>query len=183
MPGRISSKHCSFLTSIIRSINYISLRFIRPLEVSLSIYLVCLNIPVVQDLTKLLNYIENPDLEFNDSLDNSKPREKGDIKQHSYEINTLYRTFHLIKTVVNHAKSAQKEQNSALALMHYAKILSIYNKLGNKRGAGIVHNNLGNIHLKSDRLDEALIEYRNAVRCTVSFWINIPYNIQLVRKN
>lgn len=92
-------------------------------------------------------------------------KQKLEAKRHFLEINKLLASFGLIKSVLKHANDAYKERNPAVALLHYAKILSIYQQIGNKKGQGVIHNNIGNIHLRSDRIDEALKGYEQAVQC------------------
>ena len=64
---------------------------------------------------------------------------------------------------MKYAKEGYSSSNDALALMNYAQSLKIFEELKNKRGQGIIHNNLGNLHMKNDRIDEALDEYFKAV--------------------
>ena len=64
---------------------------------------------------------------------------------------------------MKYAKEGYNSSNDALALMNYAQSLKIFEELKNKRGQGIIHNNLGNLHMKNDRIDEALDEYFKAV--------------------
>ena len=64
---------------------------------------------------------------------------------------------------MKYAKEGYNSSNDAQALMNYAQSLKIFEELKNKRGQGIIHNNLGNLHMKNERIDEALDAYFKAV--------------------
>ena len=53
--------------------------------------------------------------------------------------------------------------NDANALIHYAEALKFYEDLSNKKGAGIIYNNMGSIHLKCGRYSESITCYKKAI--------------------
>ena len=81
----------------------------------------------------------------------------------------MFQVLGAVKRVVRYSRAAKREKNEALALMDNAMILSIYQKLEDKRGMSAIHSNLGNIHTKADRLEEAYKEYEKAIESTLFY--------------
>jgi hypothetical protein len=54
------------------------------------------------------------------------------------------------------AKKAFKSGNTSEALIKYTMAFQLYEKIENHFTAGIIANNIGNIHMKLDRFDEAI---------------------------
>ena len=71
--------------------------------------------------------------------------------------------------MLKYAKDGYHSLNDAQSLMNYAQALKIYQELDNKKGQGIIHNNIGNLHMKNNRIEEALQEYNQAVSSNISY--------------
>ena len=54
-------------------------------------------------------------------------------------------------------------ENDASALINYAEALKLYQELDNKKGEGIIYNNIGNIHMKHNRFRESIGSYVRAI--------------------
>ena len=61
------------------------------------------------------------------------------------------------------ANRAFKSGNTSEALMKYTMAFQLYEKIDNHFTAGIIANNIGNIHMKLDKFDEAIQQYRIAI--------------------
>jgi tetratricopeptide (TPR) repeat protein len=132
----------------------------------LALYIVfCIAKSITTPIEDLVNLVKEIDLttamEEEDDAIHIK-LDASNLRVYSKEINDLYRTFIKLKDVVKYAKEGYFSTNDAQALMNYSQALKIYEEIGNKRGQGIIHNNIGNLHLRNDRLDEAVMAYSKA---------------------
>ena len=63
-------------------------------------------------------------------------------------------------------------ENDASALINYAEALKLYQELDNKKGEGIIYNNIGNIHMKHHRFRESIGSYVRAIESNKFIKIN-----------
>lgn len=80
-----------------------------------------------------------------------------------YEVSQVYKSFTTIRGSFDQALKAFKSGNSTEALLKYSQALTLYKKVNNYNIAGIICNNIGNIHLKLNRVDEAIEKYKEAI--------------------
>lgn len=121
---------------------------------------------------RLINYIVNSiitplnDLNevvmkmLDDDLDTDVTR---NYTPNSEEITQLYQSFSKLKFVMKYANAEFFSGNDAQALINYSNALKLYEEINNQDGIGMTYNNIGNIHLKNKRYDEAVEFYRKAV--------------------
>lgn len=81
----------------------------------------------------------------------------------SEEMTQLYQSFSKLKFVMKYANAEFFCGNDAQALMNYSNALKLYEEINNNDGIGMIYNNIGNIHLKNKRFEEAIFYYRKAV--------------------
>ena len=97
---------------------------------------------------------------LNDDLDTDVTR---NYTPNSEEITQLYQSFSKLKFVMKYANAEFFSGNDAQALINYSNALKLYEEINNKDGVGMTYNNIGNIHLKNKRYEEAIIYYKKAV--------------------
>lgn len=98
---------------------------------------------------------------LNDDLDTDVTR---NYSPNSEEITQLYQSFSKLKFVMKYANAEFFSGNDAQALINYSNALKLYEEINNKDGIGMTYNNIGNIHLKNKRYEEAIEYYRKAVQ-------------------
>ena len=81
----------------------------------------------------------------------------------SEEITQLYQSFSKLKFVMKYANAEFFSGNDAQALINYSNALQLYEEINNKDGIGMTYNNIGNIHLKNKRFEDAIDYYKKAV--------------------
>jgi tetratricopeptide (TPR) repeat protein len=79
------------------------------------------------------------------------------------EVSKVYQSFLNLRMSFDQALKAFKFGNSTEALLKYSMALNLYKKVNNYDIAGIICNNMGNIHLKLDRVDMAISCYSEAI--------------------
>ena len=89
-----------------------------------------------------------------------KPR----VKHCSAEISELYQVFSKLKIVLRFGEESFFTGNEAEALMNFSQALKLFEEFENMTGMGICWNNIGNIHLKAGRYEEAVSCYTSALK-------------------
>lgn len=56
-----------------------------------------------------------------------------------------------------------KRENDSIALINYAEALKLYRDMDNKKAMGTILFNMGSIHLKNKRFQEAIISYKDSI--------------------
>lgn len=79
------------------------------------------------------------------------------------EVSEVYSSFLLLKKSFDEAFDAFKSGNQTESLLKYSMALSLYKKVNNYGLAGIICNNIGNIHLNSGKIEEAIRMYEQAI--------------------
>lgn len=97
---------------------------------------------------------------LNDDLDTDVTR---NYTPNSEEITQLYQSFSKLKFLMKYANAEFFSGNDAQALINYSNALKLYEEINNTEGIGMTYNNIGNIHLKNKRYEEAINYYRKAV--------------------
>lgn len=109
----------------------------------------------ISDLAEVVKSLANDDTDA-DVTKNFEPNSK--------EICQLYNSFTKLKYIMKYANKEFLSGNDAQALINYANALNLYLELNHKEGVGITYNNIGNIHFKNERFEEAISCYRLAVQ-------------------
>jgi len=82
----------------------------------------------------------------------------------SKEISLLYKTFNGLITALRFGNDEYYAGNIDLAMKNYLSALELFETLGIKKGVGICHNNIGNIHRARGNNHEAEKSYNLAIR-------------------
>ena len=85
------------------------------------------------------------------------------VKSCSAEITQLYQVFSKLKIVLRFGEESFFTGNDAEALMNFSQALKLFEEFQNMTGMGICWNNIGNIHLKAARYEEAVKCYTFAL--------------------
>jgi len=109
----------------------------------------------IDDLVEVLDRMMQGDL----MLD-IKPR----VRHCSAEIAELYQVFSKLKIVLRFGEESFFTGNEAEALMNFSQALKLFEEFENLTGMGICWNNIGNIHLKAGRYEEAVNCYSAALQ-------------------
>ncbi|CAG9310661.1 unnamed protein product [Blepharisma stoltei] len=79
------------------------------------------------------------------------------------EINALYEVFDKLRVVLKlHDPSQFKHETNAM--MNYAQALNLFSKFRNKKAMELCYRELGNIHFRSERYQDAALSYYNSYR-------------------
>lgn len=112
----------------------------------------------IDNLVQILNRLNDGDVDIN-------------IEEHyqdcSKELTHLYTVFTKLKIVLRFGKSHYFSEDSE-AVMNYAQALTLFLEYRNMEGAGICYNNLGIIHYRNLRYQEAAECFEKALRAAES---------------
>ena len=143
----------------------------------------------IENLKKILLQISGDYME-EEEFNEKKARKRDilsrlipDIDSLSRELENLNKRFTVLQKAISFARIAESASTDAEALMNYAQALSIYRDLKNLRGIGSISFNLGNIHFKHERYDEALSYYKESINCSQKELENLKDIESKVKRN
>eukprot|EP01016_Furgasonia_blochmanni_P001314 TRINITY_DN1049_c0_g1_i1.p1 TRINITY_DN1049_c0_g1~~TRINITY_DN1049_c0_g1_i1.p1 ORF type:complete len:517 (+),score=135.18 TRINITY_DN1049_c0_g1_i1:69-1553(+) len=137
----------------LKMISFLATQIVKPLE----------------NLLGVIKAIEEDDLDVSVA---------SSLDQSSYEISNLYLTINRLKDIQKFLK--HNEANSAVSLIRYVNALKLFQEVNNIRVCGAIQNNIGNIHLKQGRYEEALKYYEDAIQTAKKE--EAIYNTEIERK-
>ncbi|KAL4475021.1 hypothetical protein ABPG74_001717 [Tetrahymena malaccensis] len=82
--------------------------------------------------------------------------------EHWQEIDQLYRNFDFLNQIIVYGDDKYYDGLTAETLIKYSNAFLMFEKLDNRKGMGIVLNNMGNINMKLGRIEEAISSYKQA---------------------
>jgi hypothetical protein len=85
-------------------------------------------------------------------------------KNASIEIKTLYESFDNLTTTIRFTNNAFNAGSDARALLNFAEAYQLFSGVNNLKAMGICLNNMGNIHYRNKRYNEACIDYKESIR-------------------
>ncbi|KAL4512172.1 hypothetical protein ABPG72_005174 [Tetrahymena utriculariae] len=87
---------------------------------------------------------------------------RNDTNKHWQEIDQLYRNFDFLNQIIVYGDDKYYDGLTAETLIKYSNAFLMFEKLDNRKGMGIVLNNMGNINMKLGRIEEAISSYKQA---------------------
>lgn len=96
------------------------------------------------------------------------------------EVKDLCLSFFLVKNIFEEASLAFDSGNQTDALIKYSVGLNFYERVNNYVIAGIISNNIGNIHYNFKRYNQAIEKYERSIK--YASMKNLPYTVTLSRK-
>jgi len=117
----------------------------------------------------VINFIINPLTELNKKLGLLSQYEielalPAEYKNCSSDIRALYDSFSNLSLTFNFANNAlTQKDNETLSLLSYADSYQMF-KGKNEKATGICMNNIGNIHYRAKRYNEAANAYKEAIK-------------------
>ncbi len=85
------------------------------------------------------------------------------IQNASREVSQLYEAIFEIKTTINVTNKAFDTDNESVALLDYAKAYTVFEKVKNVRYMGIIMNNIGVLHFRSQRYAMAASAFQESL--------------------
>ena len=119
------------------------------------------------------------------SLDEDESGKKFDVRAEHFmgspqDVKDVFASFSLVKNIFEDATQAFELGNQTDALIKYSVALNLYTKIKNYKLAGIISNNIGNIHYNFKRFDFAIENYERAIQYAEE--LKQPYAVILRRK-
>ncbi|EAR86532.1 tetratricopeptide repeat protein (macronuclear) [Tetrahymena thermophila SB210] len=87
---------------------------------------------------------------------------RNDTDKHWQEIDQLYKNFDFLNQIIVYGDDKYYDGLTAETLIKYSNAFLMFEKLDNRKGMGIVLNNMGNINMKLGRIEEAISSYKQA---------------------
>jgi hypothetical protein len=109
--------------------------------------------------------------EFMNSIDIQNMEQEEELMAYedyfnSFEIRALFKTMNIFVTTIKYSnqKYSNSKHSDAIALMELSKAKDFYKKeIGNMSAVGICANNIGILHMKGQRVFEAVNEMEEAI--------------------
>ncbi len=79
------------------------------------------------------------------------------------EINELFLNFECLNILIKFGNDKNYSELNAESLIKYSNAYLLFKSMNNSKGMGIILNNMGNIHMKLGRFEEAIFSYKESL--------------------